>query len=68
MEAYLFKLEILNHAGKGKHFNIVADSLYEAWKIFFEIALPINVYSHMYGWNATFLGVGVLIDNREEGK
>ena len=65
-EAYLFKLEIGNYLGEGKHFNIVADSMEEAWKILFEIAIPECTYPRMWSWNVTFLGEGKLIENREE--
>ena len=66
MEAYLFKLEIGNYRLSGKHFNIVADSLEEAWKILFELAVPNHVYCSMNCWNVTYLGKGKLIENREE--
>jgi hypothetical protein len=68
IEGHLFKLEIGNYIGGGKHFNVVADSLGEAWKIFFRIAVPNHVYDNMYEWNVTYLGKGKLIDSREEGK
>ena len=65
-EAYLFKLKIGNYIGSGKHFNIVADSLEEAWKILFELAIPDHTYPEMWEWNVTYLGSGKLIENREE--
>ena len=65
MESYLFRLEIDNYIGHGRHFNLVADSLQEAWKILFELAIPEFVYPRMYGWHVTYLGSGKLIDNRE---
>ena len=66
MEAYLFKLEIGNHIGEGRHFNIVADTLEEAWGILFNIAKPHQEYPCMSSWNVEYLGQGKLIDNREE--
>ncbi len=64
MKAYLFKLEIGNYMGEGKHFNIVADSLEEAWKILFELAIPDHTYPRMQSWTVTYLGSGKLIENR----
>ena len=66
MEAYLFRLEIDNYIGHGRHFNIIADSLEEAWKILFELAVPECTYPQMCSWEVTFLGEGKLIENREE--
>ena len=65
-QAYLFELEIGNYKGKGKHFNIVADTLKEAWEILFEIAIPDQVHEFMTSWTVTYLGTGKLIENREE--
>ncbi len=66
--AYLFKLEIGNYTLGGTHFNIVADTLKDAWKILFEMAIPEWVCAHQTSWNVTFLGAGRLITNRTEEK
>ena len=62
-EAHLFRLEIGNHLGEGTHFNIVAESLEEAWMILFELAIPKYIYHNMTGWRVDYLGSGKLITN-----
>ena len=63
MEAYLFKLEIGNHIGAGRHFNIIADTLEEAWGVLFSIATPHQDYKRMTYWNVEYLGKGKLIEH-----
>jgi hypothetical protein len=63
MEAYLFKIEIGNHIGVGKHYNIVANSLEDAWQILFRMAVPVHAPMDMWSWHVTYLGSGKLITN-----
>ena len=63
MEGYLFKIEIGNYTGHGRHYNIMADSLEDAWIKLFELAIPEHIYSQMVHWHVTYLGSVKIITN-----